>query len=312
MSEKKLDKRKVDVESLDPPEERRDYLKTVGALVAGLVVGGAAAWLGKPAERVEVPGPTVTAPGATVTVTATPPLPKAKFPEIPPPGTKIIHGMDAAYPPFTEIDPTGKAVGFDVDVVEWIAKKYGWEVEHKPWEWAAIVTALLAGDLDFVASGMTHTPSRAEKVWYTIPYYTYIHHILVPVEETRTKEELLNSGEYISCQLGATSDEWAEKLLKEGYNFKKLALDSYELAFEAVLDGRAVGVLSDSAFTGPYFKERPDVAAKFKELSTVGGYFSYAYATRPEDYGLRNALNLGLEEIMASPYWDELRDKWGV
>ena len=56
----------------DPPEEeRRKYLKTVGALVAGLAVGGAAGWLSKPAERVEVPGATVTAPGATETVTKT-------------------------------------------------------------------------------------------------------------------------------------------------------------------------------------------------------------------------------------------------
>ena len=56
------------IKRLDPPEEeRRKYLKTVGALVVGLAVGGVAGWLSKPAERVEVPGVTVTAPGATVT-----------------------------------------------------------------------------------------------------------------------------------------------------------------------------------------------------------------------------------------------------
>ncbi|MEM3626706.1 MAG: ABC transporter substrate-binding protein [Candidatus Bathyarchaeia archaeon] len=266
----------------------------VAGILIALVVGAAVGWAIRPI------------------VSPAPVQPKAKFADIPPPGTKIIHGMDAAYPPFTEIDPTGKAVGFDVDVVDWIAEKYGWEVEHKPWEWAAIVTALLEGDLDFVASGMTHTAARAEKVWFTIPYYSYIHELLVPIGETRTLEEILNSGEYISCQAGATSDEWAEKLLKQGYNFKKLAVDSYELAFEAVMDGRAVAVISDSAFTGPYFKERPDVATKFRVLSTIGGEFVYAYATRPEDYGLRNALNRALEELMGSPKWDELKKKWGI
>lgn len=66
------------VKRLDPPEEeRRRYLKTVGALVAGLAVGGAAVWFGKPAERVEVPGPTVT---RTVTAPITPtPTPKKAY-----------------------------------------------------------------------------------------------------------------------------------------------------------------------------------------------------------------------------------------
>lgn len=50
---------------------RRTYLETVGGLAAGLAIGGVAAWLAKPAERVEVPGETVTLPGATVTQTAT-------------------------------------------------------------------------------------------------------------------------------------------------------------------------------------------------------------------------------------------------
>lgn len=69
---------------MENTDDRRGYIKTVGALVAGLAVGGAAAWLAKPAERVEMPGvtetvtetapgATVTAPGATVTTTVTAP-----------------------------------------------------------------------------------------------------------------------------------------------------------------------------------------------------------------------------------------------
>jgi len=143
-------------------------------------------------KTVEGPGTTVTNITTMTTTNYSVPITTvtqywglAKFPgpDFPAPGIKIIHGLDAAYPPFTEVDPTGKAVGFDVDVVDWIAAKYGWEVEHKAWDWAAILTALMEGVIDFVASGMTHTAARAEKVWFTIPYYTYIHQFIVPVND---------------------------------------------------------------------------------------------------------------------------------
>lgn len=273
-------------------KSRRGFLKTVGVGVGGLIVGAAAG--------------TVAAP------LITPPPPKAKFADMPPAGTKVIHGMDAAYPPFTQIDPSGNAVGFDVDVVNWIANKYGWQVQHKPWEWAAIITAVQAGDLDFVASGMTDTAARSEIVWFSVPYYSYIHQLLALATETRSRDDILNSGGFIACQTGATSDEWATKLLAKGYKFQKLGLDSYELAFKAVTDGRAVAVISDSAFTGPLFKTQPTVAAKFRIVSTIGGDVMYGYPTRPGDYGLRNAINHALEEIMASTTWQDLRDKWGV
>jgi len=85
------------VKRSDPPgEERRKYLKTVGALVAGLAVGGAAGWLSKPAERVEVPGVTVTeritetVPGPTVTKTVTAPF-------TPTPTPKPYEGITLTY-----------------------------------------------------------------------------------------------------------------------------------------------------------------------------------------------------------------------
>lgn len=273
-------------------KSRRGFLKTAGVGVGGVVVGVLA--------------------GTAVAPLIAPPPPKAKWADLPPSGSTIIHGMDAAYPPFTQIDPSGNAVGFDVDVVNLIANKYGWQIVHKPWDWSAIITAVKSGDLDFVASGMTDTAARSEIVWFSVPYYSYIHQLLALVTETRSRDDILNSGGFIACQTGATSDEWATKLLAKGYKFQKLGLDSYELAFKAVTDGRAVAVISDSAFTGPLFKTQPDVAAKFRVVSTIGGDVMYGYATRPGDYGLRNAINHALEDIMATTDWQDLRDKWSV
>jgi polar amino acid transport system substrate-binding protein len=277
---------------LSEKKSRRGFLKTAGVGVGGVVVGVLA--------------------GTAVAPLIAPPPPKAKWADLPPSGSTIIHGMDAAYPPFTQIDPSGNAVGFDVDVVNLIANKYGWQIVHKPWDWSAIITAVKSGDLDFVASGMTDTAARSEIVWFSVPYYSYIHQLLALVTETRSRDDILNSGGFIACQTGATSDEWATKLLAKGYKFQKLGLDSYELAFKAVTDGRAVAVISDSAFTGPLFKTQPDVAAKFRVVSTIGGDVMYGYATRPGDYGLRNAINHALEDIMATTDWQDLRDKWSV
>lgn len=272
----------------------------IAGIVIAAIVGAAISWVAKPPEIVE-PQP-------------------GKFEEVPPPGSTVTlkHGLDAAYPPFTEIDPAGVAVGFDVDVVDWmeswIENEYDIElvIEHTPWEWAVIVTALEEGDLDFIQSGMTHKPERAEKVAFSIPYYVYFHHLVARADDPRTAEEMLNSGEYISVQLGATNDMWAEDLLAMGYNFEKLALGSYALAFEAVLDGRAAATISDSAFTRGYFAERPEAAAALREVGRIGGLSAYAIATRYEDRWLRNALNRALRAIMDTPLWDKLLREWGI
>lgn len=269
------------------------------AIIVALVIGVAIGYLAKPSAPSAIEGG----------------IPPGKFANPPPPGTEVvvIHGFDAAFPPFTEVLPNGSAVGFDVDVIKWIAKKYGWKVIHKPWDWSTIVTALTAGDIDIIASGMTINPERGSvKIWFSIPYYTYIHQLVTLADNKMTKEEILNSGQYISCQLGATSEVWADKLLAQGYKFKKLALDSYAAATEALLQGRAIAMITDSAFFEPYLKAHPDLAPKFRIVCTLGGPEAYGIATRPGDFWLREKINEALHELMSSPLWDELLKKWNL
>ena len=270
--------------------DRRTALKYAAAAIGGLAIGGVAGWTAKP-----IPTP-----------------PVAKFGVAPPAGTtvSIIHGFDAAYPPFTQIDPTGKAVGFDCDVLATIAQQNGWTIVEKPWDWSAIVPALLNGDLDIVMSGMTVTAARSNVVTFTLPYYQYVHYLLALATEKRSLNDILNSGEVISVQTGGVGDLWATKLLAAGYKFQKLGVDTYELALEAVLDGRATGNITDSGFSVPYFKNNPDKAALLRIVGTIGGLSVYAIATRPGDSWLRDQLNLALENLMGTTTWGTLLDKW--
>jgi polar amino acid transport system substrate-binding protein len=272
--------------------DRRTALKYVATAVGGLAIGSVVGWSAKP----------------------TPTVPVAKFGVAPQAGTQIsiVHGFDAAYPPFTQVDPTGKAVGFDCDVLATIAQQNGWTIVEKPWDWSAIVTALLNGDLDIVMSGMTVTAARCEKVTFTLPYYQYVHYLLALATEKRSLTDILNSGETIAVQTGGVGDMWATKLLASGYKFTKLGLDTYELALEAVLDGRATGNITDSGFSIPYFKTHPDKAALLRVVGQIGGLSVYAIATRDGDKWLRDQLNLSLENLMGTPTWDDLLNKWNL
>jgi len=274
-------------------------LYIIVSLIIGLILGGLVGWFTKPTSYAS----------ATNELCA---YSKGKFTDPPREGEEvvIVHGFDANYPPFSYVAPNGSAVGFDIDVVDWIAGKYGWKVVHKPWDWATIVTALEKGDIDIIASGMTITAERSRKIWFTIPYYTYIHQLVTRADVEMSAKEILNSGQYIAVQLGSTADKWADKLLEAGYNFKKLGLDSYVAAVEAVLNGRAIACITDSAFLEPYLKQHPEVAGKLKVVTTIGAPEAYGIATRPEDKWLRDKINEALSELMSSPEWDKLLEKW--
>jgi len=279
---------------MSEPKSRRSVLKYGAAAIGGLAIGSVAGW--------------------TASQAATPPPKVAKWGVAPPAGTQVslINGCDPAYPPFTSVDTSGNAFGFDIDCLQVVANQYGWTVTTKPWEWSSIITALLNGDLDMVWSGMTVTAARSSVVWFTMPYYSYIHRLLALATQTGSEQDILNSGKTIAVQTGATADLWATKLLAAGDTFQKLPLDSQPACIQAMSDGRAVGAIMDSSYLDVYLRDNPDVAAKFRVVGNVGGMSVYAIATRIEDVWLRNQINAALENLMGSTKFTEITTKWNL
>lgn len=43
-----------------------------------------------------------------------------------------VNGIDANYPPFSFVGEDGNPTGFDIEAMNWIAAKMGFEVKHQP------------------------------------------------------------------------------------------------------------------------------------------------------------------------------------
>lgn len=85
-------------------------------------------------------------------------------------GDVIKMGTNAAFPPF-EYTEGNEIVGFDITMSQYIAKTAGKELEVINMDFDALIGALQAGSIDFIAAGMSVTPERQENVDFSDPYY---------------------------------------------------------------------------------------------------------------------------------------------
>ncbi|HOO90212.1 MAG TPA: ABC transporter substrate-binding protein [Syntrophales bacterium] len=218
-----------------------------------------------------------------------------------------INGIDANFPPFAYVDKNGVPDGFDVKSVDWIAKEMGFKVKHQPMDWDGIIPSLRAKKIDMVASGMSITDKRKTQVNFTLPYWKIAQVIVAPKDCTRSVDELLSNGNKVGVQRGTTEANWMkENLIAKGKNFVLVEYDSAPLAVEDVLNGRIVGAAMDDAPAKDAMRKKPvKIIGEFGMASE-----DFGYAVRKEDTELLNMMNEGLKKLMASPYWEELKNKY--
>ena len=220
----------------------------------------------------------------------------------------VINGIDANFPPFAYVNQKGVPDGFDVAVVDLIAKEAGFKVKHQPMDWDGIVPSLKAKKIDMIASGMSVTEERKQQVNFTIPYWVIKQVLVVRNDSDLTPETALSGGNKIGVQRGTSEAKWMEDNLikKQGKDFELVYYDSAPLSVEDLINGRIVAAAMDDA--------PAEDAVRKKPVKIIGGFGmhdeDFAYAVRKEDTELLNTLNEGLKRIMATPQWEELKAKY--
>ena len=128
---------------------------------------------------------------------------------------KLVVGMSADYAPyeFHYIDENGKdgIGGFDVDIANEIANKIGVNLVIQEMDFDALVSALPAGKVDLVISGMNPTEERAKVVDFSEVYYNSKHGILVRAEDADKYQTFADlEGAKVGVQLGSTQEKIAK------------------------------------------------------------------------------------------------------
>jgi polar amino acid transport system substrate-binding protein len=220
---------------------------------------------------------------------------------------KLVNGIDANFPPFAYIDQTGQPSGFDVEAMNWVAKEIGVEVSHQPIEWDGIITSLLTKKIDIIASGMSITEERAQKVDFSVPYWVIKQVMVTKKGSPLTIDDILTGKKTVGVQQGTSEAKWLkDEAAKQGWNFELRYYSSSPLAVEDVLNGRIDAAAMDDA-------PAKDAASK-KDVQLVGTFGmhdeEFGYAVRKDDKELLEKVNKALTKLMATPEWTELIKKY--
>lgn len=85
----------------------------------------------------------------------------------------LIFGSDAEYPPFGYMDENNKIAGFDIDLVDAISKKAGFEYKFIKVGFDALIPALKVGKIDAIAASMSATTERKKSVDFSYTLILY-------------------------------------------------------------------------------------------------------------------------------------------
>ena len=203
---------------------------------------------------------------------------------------------NAFFAPF-EYYENRQIVGVDVDIVNRVAEKMNKTIQLKNVEFDVIIDNVEAGKIaDAGAAGLTITPARAEKVNFTIPYYSSVQYVIFNREmppslrDDHIVWEAL-SGHKLGSQIGSTGyifvdDEIGNGVLS-GTGTTIKGIDSHQLAADAILAHIIDYAIAD------------ELAAKFiveKNPGLEALPIYYSGATREEDYPVEESYAIAVNK----------------
>jgi glutamine transport system substrate-binding protein len=214
----------------------------------------------------------------------------------------IKVAVDATFPPF-EYRKDGKSMGFDIDMINAIAKKENLKVEFSTVPFTGIVPALQAKSVDAAVAGMTIKKSRLEKVNFSNPYYKSGISILTKKDSSYTSLDDLKS-KIIATKKGTSSVDLLKAKGVPESNIKQY--DQINDAYSAVESGGADAVVFDSPVNQDFVNGHDDVHV-IQSIPT-GEY--YGIPVVKSNTKLLKKINDGLKAIKKDGQYQKLFDKY--
>ena len=210
-------------------------------------------------------------------------------------------GTDATFPPM-EFTENGKRTGFDVDLVEAIAKKLGKPVQWIDIDFKGLIPGLLSHRFDMAVSAIYITDDRKKVVDFTEPYYA--GGLVAMVKDGSSIQKLSDlDGKKVTVQVGTKSVGF----LQEHYpKVQRVEVEKNQEMFNLVDIGRADAAVTGKPAAYQYVRTRPGLKVLPEQLTTE----EYGMALRKDEPELTKAVNKAIEQLKADGTYAAIVKKW--
>src|SRR6478609_5069918 len=218
------------------------------------------------------------------------------------PGVLVVGTLSDA-PPSICIDSAGQFTGFDNELLRAIADKLGLRVNFVGTEFSGLLAQVASRRFDVGSSSITTTDARRKTVGFTNGYDFGYFSLVVPSGSPITGFEKLAAGQRIGVVQGTVQEAYVVDTLHldpvkfPDYNTVYASLKTRQIDAWVAPSQQAVGTVQPG-----------DQATIIENTFSLDNFVAYAVAK--ENKPLIDALNSGLDAVIADGTWSKLYSDW--
>jgi polar amino acid transport system substrate-binding protein len=214
-------------------------------------------------------------------------------------------GTFADVPPFAAPDPkTREMVGFDVDLCNAIAKRWGVTAKITPLSVEARVPEVKLGRVDLTIANLAYTLGRAEQIQFSDPYYLAKEMLAVKASDPgSTKADF--KGKRLASTKGSTS-ELAIKLNESD----PLTFVDTGSAYMAVQQNKALGIVANTMTITKLVNESKTAGQPMKMIEEPMAFQPIGVGMKKDEPALLAKVNETLVAMDQAGEINALWDKW--
>jgi polar amino acid transport system substrate-binding protein len=224
---------------------------------------------------------------------------------------KLVVGVNIPYTPNEFKDPSGKIIGFDVDLMNAVASTLGLTADYREADFAKIIPSIQGGTFDVGMSSFTDTKEREKSV----DFVTYASAGILWAQRPDNPVDPKNAcGKKVSVQ--ATTTEETDELPAKNKActdagkppIQIVPFDGQDAATNAVVLGQVDAMSADSPVTLYAIKQSNGKLTQAGEVADAAPYGWPVAKGSP----LAQSLQQALEHLIASGAYKQIAGNWGV
>ena len=206
--------------------------------------------------------------------------------------------------PYAFYGPGNKLTGFELEIIQAIAREMGREPVFVPNDWDGLIPGLSRGLYDCVICGIEITPEKSQEVRFTNPYYVTYEQFVVK----RGTPRVASLDQLAGKQVGTLSQTASFVMLSKTPGVIVKTYDEEVNAYADVVNGRLFGVLLDYPIAKYYAFANPNL----QFTGPPFGQISYGIAVSRTNPALVDEINAALGRVITSGEMRDILSRWGL